>query len=179
MHMAQLMPLPLTVSYFSKIQIGFTFLVPAHPGSPGQRAVKRVCVCVCVCDKNMRRRRVETKVWRPPPGRSVACRRRPPPSCSRRSCWTTNSSGLSLPSLPPEHTPRDTTINQSIISLLTYDKTHMLTLNTELQYKKSQYESLYSTSRHPSALGALGCPLDLCYMTSNRRPCSESSEKDA
>jgi len=27
-----------------KIQIGFTFLVPAHPGSPGQRAVKRVCV---------------------------------------------------------------------------------------------------------------------------------------
>ena len=44
-----LMPLPLTVSCFIKIQIGFTFLVPAHPGSPGQRAVKRVCVCVCVC----------------------------------------------------------------------------------------------------------------------------------
>jgi len=44
---AQLMPLPLTVSGFSKIQIGFTFLVPAHPGSPGQRAVKRLCVCVC------------------------------------------------------------------------------------------------------------------------------------
>jgi len=41
------MPLPLTVSCFSKIQIGFTFLVPAHPGSPGKRAVKRVCVCVC------------------------------------------------------------------------------------------------------------------------------------
>jgi len=31
---------------FTKIQIGFTFLVPAHPGSPGKRAVKRVCVCV-------------------------------------------------------------------------------------------------------------------------------------
>ena len=46
-HMVQLMPLPLTVSCFSKIQIGFTFLVPAHPGSPGQRAVKRVCECVC------------------------------------------------------------------------------------------------------------------------------------
>ena len=44
--LAQLMPLPLTVSCFSKIQIGFAFLVPAHPGSPGQRAVKRVCVCV-------------------------------------------------------------------------------------------------------------------------------------
>ena len=40
LHMAQLMPLPLTVSCFSKIQIGFTFLVPAHPGSPGKRAVK-------------------------------------------------------------------------------------------------------------------------------------------
>jgi len=44
--MAQLMPLPLTVSCFSKIQTGFTFLVPAHQGSPGERAVKRVCVCV-------------------------------------------------------------------------------------------------------------------------------------
>jgi len=44
LHMAQLMPLPLTVSCFSKIQIGFTFLVPAHPGSPGKRAVKRLCV---------------------------------------------------------------------------------------------------------------------------------------
>jgi len=42
--MAQLMPLPLTVSCFSQIQIGFTFLVPAHPGSPGQSAIKRVCV---------------------------------------------------------------------------------------------------------------------------------------
>jgi len=40
------MPLPLTVSCSSKIQIGFTFLVPAHLGCPGQRAVKRVCVCV-------------------------------------------------------------------------------------------------------------------------------------
>ena len=64
-HMAQLMPLPLSVSCFSKIQIGFTFLVPAHLGSPGQRAVKRVCVVlahlvspgqravkrVCVCLK--------------------------------------------------------------------------------------------------------------------------------
>ena len=44
LHVVQLMPLPLTVSCFSKIQIGFTFLVPAHPGSLGQRAVKRVCV---------------------------------------------------------------------------------------------------------------------------------------
>ena len=40
LHVAQLMPLPFTVSCFSKIQIGFTFL-----GSPGKRAIKRVCVC--------------------------------------------------------------------------------------------------------------------------------------
>jgi len=39
LHMSQLMPLPLTVSCFSIILIGFTILVPAHPGSPGQRAV--------------------------------------------------------------------------------------------------------------------------------------------
>ena len=42
------MPLPLTVSCFSIIQTGFTFLVPAHPGSPGKRAVKWVCVCMIV-----------------------------------------------------------------------------------------------------------------------------------
>ena len=45
LHLAQLMPLPLTVSCFSEIQIGSTFLVPAHLGSPGKRAVKRMCVC--------------------------------------------------------------------------------------------------------------------------------------
>ena len=50
LHMAQMMPLPLTVYCFSKIQIGFTFLVQAHLGSPGKRAVKRVCVCVCITD---------------------------------------------------------------------------------------------------------------------------------
>ena len=49
--MAQLMPLPLTVSCFSKIQIGFTFLVLAHLGSPG----KIVCVCVCVCVESLAR----------------------------------------------------------------------------------------------------------------------------
>jgi len=37
LHMAYLMPLPLAVSCFSKIQIGFTFLVPAHLGSPGKK----------------------------------------------------------------------------------------------------------------------------------------------
>ena len=51
LHMGQLMPLPLTVSCFSEIQTGFTFLVLAHPGSPGKRAVKRVCVRVCVCPR--------------------------------------------------------------------------------------------------------------------------------
>ena len=47
LHMAQLMPLPLTVSCFSKIQIGFTFLVPAHPGIPGKGPLNG-CVCLLV-----------------------------------------------------------------------------------------------------------------------------------
>ena len=47
LHMAQLMPLPLTVCCFSKIQIGFTFLVLAHLGSPGKGPLNG-CMCVCV-----------------------------------------------------------------------------------------------------------------------------------
>ena len=43
--MAQMMPVPLTVSCFSKIQTGFTFLVPAHLGSPGKGSLNR-CVCM-------------------------------------------------------------------------------------------------------------------------------------
>jgi len=39
--------LPLTVSCFSKIQIGFTFLLPAHLGSRGRMAVEHVCVFDC------------------------------------------------------------------------------------------------------------------------------------
>ena len=51
LHTAKLMvmPLLLTVSCFTKIQIGFTFLVPAHLGSPAKGAIKQVCVCVCEC----------------------------------------------------------------------------------------------------------------------------------
>jgi len=45
-HMAQLMPLPLTVSCFSKIKIGFTFLVLAHLGSP-RKGPLNTGVCVC------------------------------------------------------------------------------------------------------------------------------------
>jgi len=55
LHMAQLTPLPLTVSCFTKIQIGFTFLVPAHLGSPGKRAVKRVCVCCITHCRELRK----------------------------------------------------------------------------------------------------------------------------
>jgi len=47
LHMAQLMPLPLTVSCSSKIHIEFTFLVPAHlEKGPVNR-------CVCVCNVNV------------------------------------------------------------------------------------------------------------------------------
>ena len=48
LHMAQLMPLPFTVSCFSKIQIGFTILVLAHPVVLDKGPLN-VCVCVCVC----------------------------------------------------------------------------------------------------------------------------------
>jgi len=48
LHRAQLLPLPLTVSCFSEIQISFTFLVPARLGSPRKRAIKLSCVCVRV-----------------------------------------------------------------------------------------------------------------------------------
>ena len=49
LHMAQLMPLPLIVSCFSKIQIGFTFLVPVHLGSPGKGPLNGCCVVVVLC----------------------------------------------------------------------------------------------------------------------------------
>ena len=70
LHMAQLMPLPLTVSCFSKIQIGFTFLVPAQLGSPGKRVVKRVCVCVCPLVTHPTARQVQSGM----PGSPVAVR---------------------------------------------------------------------------------------------------------
>ena len=55
-NMAQLMPLPLTDSCFSKIDIGFTFLVPAHSGSHWKRAAKRGCVVSISCGR--------LQVWR-------------------------------------------------------------------------------------------------------------------
>jgi len=47
LHIAQLMPLPLTVCCFSKIQIGFTFLLLAHTRSPG-KGPSNGCVCVLI-----------------------------------------------------------------------------------------------------------------------------------
>ena len=44
LHTAKRIPLPLTVFCFSKIQIGFIFLVPAHLGSPGKGPLNR-CAC--------------------------------------------------------------------------------------------------------------------------------------
>jgi len=43
LHMAQMMPVPLTVSCFSKIQIAF--LLPVHLGGPGKGPLNG-CVCV-------------------------------------------------------------------------------------------------------------------------------------
>jgi len=71
LHMAQLMPLPLTVSCFSKIQIGFTFLVPAYLGSPGQRAVNLMCVRVLNFTFCKAVLCVATRWWRKPAGIDV------------------------------------------------------------------------------------------------------------
>ena len=65
--MAQLMPLPLAVSCFSKIQIGFTFLVLAHLGSPGKGPLNG-CVCVCVIARRAKgQRKLVTRVRTEPP----------------------------------------------------------------------------------------------------------------
>jgi len=46
LHIAQLMPLPLTLSSSVKSRLVLPFWYRLTPGSPGKRAVKRVCVCV-------------------------------------------------------------------------------------------------------------------------------------
>ena len=52
LYVAQLMPLPLTVSCFSNIQVGFTFLVPAHLGSPvPEKGPLNGFVCVLLCEE--------------------------------------------------------------------------------------------------------------------------------
>jgi len=61
LHMAQLMPLTLTVSCFSKIQIGFTFLVPVHLGSPGKGPLNG-CVWVLMM-MNTFYGNVDDKTW--------------------------------------------------------------------------------------------------------------------
>ena len=82
LHMAQPMPLPLTVSCFSKIQIGFTFLVPAHPGSPGKGPLNG-CVCVCVHVRVRVRVRVRVCVC-------VSV------SVCMKACWRTRSVSMHL-----------------------------------------------------------------------------------
>jgi len=60
LHMALLMPLLLTISCFSRIQIGVAFLVPAHPGSPGNGPLN---VCVCKEVRHSRGDQVLCWVW--------------------------------------------------------------------------------------------------------------------
>jgi len=50
LHMARLMPLPLTVSCFGRIQIGLLFWCRLTRVVPEKGPLKGcVCVCVCVC----------------------------------------------------------------------------------------------------------------------------------
>jgi len=95
LHMVQLIPLPLTVSCSNKIQIGFTFLVPAHPGSPGQRAVKCVCVFVCrpelpaITREMLLRRRVLPSTSTP-----IGCRVQPAVALNRGATFSGYDSKL-------------------------------------------------------------------------------------
>ena len=114
LHIAQLMPLALTVSCFSKIQIGFTFLVPAHPGSPGQRGLVSSfltahqhiighfsaildkgplngCVCVCICYHSFKPK--------PPILQFITL-------CSYYSCYSSSSSDNDVNSIPSNIAPR-------------------------------------------------------------------------
>jgi len=84
LHTAQLMPLSLTVSCFSIIQIGFTSSVLAHPGSPRKKAIKRVCVCVLlltlpgptICGKRLCNGRVSVRPFVCLSRRSIASKQR-------------------------------------------------------------------------------------------------------
>ena len=48
LRMVQLMPLPPHHLLLQQNPEWFILLVPAYPGCPGKKAVKRLCVCVCV-----------------------------------------------------------------------------------------------------------------------------------
>jgi len=66
LHVAQLMPLPLTVSCFSKIQIGFSCLVPAHLLSwkkgPLNECMLLCCAQMCMSDMNVADSEVDKSV---------------------------------------------------------------------------------------------------------------------
>jgi len=100
--MAQLMPLPLIGSCLSKSQIGFTFLVQAHPGSPGQRAVKWVCVLYSFFQQFSLSR---LQVCSRKPVVSISCQRKEPTHWSVgmgwqvRVGWTVTGTLLPLMSL--------------------------------------------------------------------------------
>jgi len=109
LHMAQLMPLP---------QIGFTFLVPAHLGSPGQRAVKRVCVCVylltkkplCCCHLPNNVENINCRLDIPYTSR---CAKRCPPNCPLPwAIWATTK--YMIPLVHPSLTPNGTSIGSAV-----------------------------------------------------------------
>jgi len=105
LHMARRMQLPLTVSCFGKIQIGFTFLVPYYPGSPGQRAVKRVCVCYLLTQSTYVQVRRWSGSWRACSSH-VVCR---PHCCVARTATRRPPSHSAVSDLPPTSLTAPTT----------------------------------------------------------------------
>jgi len=90
LHMSHLMPLPLTVSCSSKSTESFTILVPAYPGCPGKKAIKRMCVCVCCATVN-----------RASPRKGMSCSSSMPLSASLQSPATLAANSATTTSSTP------------------------------------------------------------------------------
>ena len=122
LHVAQLMPLPLTVSCFSKIQVGFTFLVPADLDSHGKRAVKRVCVSMVqtatYTTRLVRISRMAVSCWSGTL-ETVACRQYRPASWTARpqgDCTSRNRDEL-MPTTPRKQTVSSRTVHVTSVKL--------------------------------------------------------------
>jgi len=129
--MAHRMPLPLTVSFVSKIQIGFTFLVPAQPGSPGKRTVKRVYMCyrwtssrvpAVVSLSHAPRHRPDDATW-PPAGGGTGLQGAWP--AATRTCWLAGPR-YRRAETQPDHLPREPHLTHDPAHFLTY----LLSLST-------------------------------------------------
>jgi len=115
-----------------QIQIGFTFLVPAHPGSPGKRAIKRVRVCVCVCVAVNTSSMISNDLWRSSQVSSVCHTECPSVSLRCRLWWRWNAGRLS-----------------QVLSVLSYDVFFLSIALAKIKHQCSQEAALFHTLEVP------------------------------